>query len=165
MTTEPIKTTAKNLLIDNRWLIITAFFSFIIYLLLPVLKPFLIAGNLTYIFDLIVDNLSLVSIGKFQLGYTLTSALVVMAGIFGIISSLLLTLIPLLQKNLYLSPITYLTSAIIFALMSNLGYYALLASDLELIFLESKLLFLKIGKLLVICLVRDLYNFVKEQAS
>ncbi|MDP1767086.1 MAG: AI-2E family transporter, partial [Methylotenera sp.] len=84
MTTEPKKTAAKNLFIDNRWLILIAIFAFIIYLLLPVLTPFLIAAILAYICDPLVDRLCLMGIGKFKLGRTL-STVIVMAGIFGII--------------------------------------------------------------------------------
>ncbi len=98
MTTEPKKTATKNLFIDNRWLIITAVFAFIIYLLLPVLTPFLIAAILAYICDPLVDRLCLVGIGKFKLGRTFATVLV-MAGIFGVITLLLLILIPLLQKE------------------------------------------------------------------
>jgi predicted PurR-regulated permease PerM len=98
MKTEPKKTAAKNLFIDNRWLIITTVFAFIIYLLLPVLTPFLIAAILAYICDPLVDRLCLVGIGKFKLGRTLATVLV-MAGIFGILTLLLLILIPLLQKE------------------------------------------------------------------
>ena len=98
MTTEPKKTAAKNLFIDNRWLIIAAIFAFIIYLLLPVLTPFLIAAILAYICDPLVDRLCLVGIAKFKLGRTLATVLV-MAGIFGVITLLLLILIPLLQKE------------------------------------------------------------------
>jgi predicted PurR-regulated permease PerM len=98
MTTEPKKSAAKNLFIDNRWLIITALFAFIIYLLLPVLTPFLIAAILAYICDPLVDRLCLVGIGKFKLGRTLSTVLV-MASIFGILTLLLLILIPLLQKE------------------------------------------------------------------
>ncbi|MDO9392503.1 MAG: AI-2E family transporter [Methylotenera sp.] len=98
MTTEPKKTAPKNLFIDNRWLIIAAIFVFIIYLLLPVLTPFLIAAILAYICDPLVDRLCLVGISKFKLGRTLATVLV-MAGILGIITLLLLILIPLLQKE------------------------------------------------------------------
>jgi len=98
MMTEPKKTVPKNLLINNRWLIITALFIFIFYLLLPVLTPFLIAAILAYICDPMVDRLCLVGISKFKLGRTLATVLV-MLGIFGIISILLLILIPLLQKE------------------------------------------------------------------
>jgi predicted PurR-regulated permease PerM len=98
MTTEPKKTASKNLFIDNRWLIITAIFAFIIYLLLPILTPFLVAAILAYICDPLVDRLCLVGMGKFKIGRTLATV-VVMAGIFGIITLLLLILIPLLQKE------------------------------------------------------------------
>jgi predicted PurR-regulated permease PerM len=98
MTTEPKKTATKNLFIDNRWLIITTVFAFIIYLLLPVLTPFLIAAILAYICDPLVDRFCLFGIGKFKLGRTLATVLV-MAGIFGILILLLLILIPLLQKE------------------------------------------------------------------
>ena len=98
MTTEPKKTAAKNLFIDNRWLILAAAFVFLIYLLLPVLTPFLIAAILAYICDPLVDKLCLVGIGKFVLGRTLATVLV-MLGIFGTITLLLLILIPLLQKE------------------------------------------------------------------
>lgn len=98
MTTEPKKTAAKNVFIDNRWLIITAIFAFIIYLLLPVLTPFLIAAILAYICDPLVDRLCLLGIGKFKLGRTLATV-IVMTGIFGIITLLFLILVPLLQKE------------------------------------------------------------------
>jgi predicted PurR-regulated permease PerM len=98
MTTEPKKTAPKNLFIDNRWLIIAAIFVFIIYLLLPVLTPFLIAAILAYICDPLVDRLCLMGIGKFKLGRTLSTVLV-MAGIFSIIILLFLILVPLLQKE------------------------------------------------------------------
>lgn len=98
MMTEPKKTAPKNLFIDNRWLILIAIFALIIYLLLPVLTPFLIAAILAYICDPLVDKLSLVGIGKFKLGRTLATVLV-MAGIFGIIILLFLILVPLLQKE------------------------------------------------------------------
>jgi predicted PurR-regulated permease PerM len=98
MTSEPKKTVPKNLFIDNRWLILTAVFVFLIYLLLPVLTPFLVAAILAYICDPLVDRLCLVGIGKFLLGRTLATVLV-MVGIFGIITLLLLILVPLLQKE------------------------------------------------------------------
>lgn len=98
MTTEPKKTAAKNLFIDNRWLILAAVFVFLIYLLLPILTPFLVAAILAYICDPLVDRLCLVGFGKFLLGRTLATVLV-MVGIFGSITLLLLILIPLLQKE------------------------------------------------------------------
>ena len=98
MTTEPKKTASKNLLIDNRWSIITVSFTVIIYLLMPVLTPFLIAAILAYIFNPLVDRLCLVRIGNLMLGRTFATV-IVLAGIFCILTLLLLILIPLLQKE------------------------------------------------------------------
>ena len=98
MMTEPKKTVPKNLFINNRWLIVTAIFLFVIYLLLPILTPFLIAAILAYICDPLVDRLCLVGIGKFKLGRTLATVLV-MTSILGAITLLFLILVPLLQKE------------------------------------------------------------------
>lgn len=98
MMTEPKKTAPKNLFANNRWLIIIAIFLYIFYLLLPVMTPFLIAVILAYICNPIVKRLCLIGIGKFKVGRTLATVLV-MLGIFGIITILLLILLPLLQKE------------------------------------------------------------------
>jgi predicted PurR-regulated permease PerM len=87
-----------NLLLNNRWLILAAVFAFFIYLLLPVLTPFLIAAILAYICDPLVDRLSKLKISKLALGRTLSTVLVMLA-IFGIMFLLFLILIPLLQKE------------------------------------------------------------------
>jgi len=97
MTTEP-KEEANNLFSDNRWLIFAAVFIFLIYLLLPVLTPFLIAAVLAYICDPLVDRISLLSVEKFKLGRTLATVLV-MLGIFGLLTLLFFILEPLLQKE------------------------------------------------------------------
>jgi predicted PurR-regulated permease PerM len=89
---------AGNLLTNNRWLILTAIFVFLIYLLLPVLTPFLIAAILAYICDPLVDKLSQWSLGKLKLGRTLATVIMMLA-IFGGIFLLFLILIPLLQKE------------------------------------------------------------------
>jgi predicted PurR-regulated permease PerM len=89
---------AGNLLTNNRWLILIALFAFLIYLLLPVLTPFLIAAILAYICDPLVDRLSKLHIGKFTLGRTLATVIMMLA-IFGAIFLLFLILIPLLQKE------------------------------------------------------------------
>lgn len=93
------KNTANtNFLANNRWLILTAVFVFLIYLLLPVLTPFLIAAILAYICDPLVDKLSQCGVGKFKLSRTLATALMMLA-IFAAIFLLFLILIPLLQKE------------------------------------------------------------------
>lgn len=103
MTTEPQKTPAKNLFSDNRWLIIAIIFALFIYVLLPVLTPFLIAAVLAYICDPLVDRMCLWGLPfgilvKFKLGRTLATVLVMML-IFGAITLLFLILVPLLQKE------------------------------------------------------------------
>lgn len=89
---------SSNFFTDNRWLILLAIFIFLIYLLLPVLTPFLIAAILAYICDPLVDRAALWGLGTFKLGRTLATT-IVMFGIFGIIFLISLILIPLLQKE------------------------------------------------------------------
>ncbi|MGB7815303.1 MAG: AI-2E family transporter [Methylotenera sp.] len=89
---------SNNFLANNRWLILVAVFVFFIYLLLPVLTPFLIAAILAYICDPLVDKLSEWGIGKFKIGRTLATALIMLA-IFATIFLLFLILIPLLHKE------------------------------------------------------------------
>ena len=101
MTTEPKKSAAKNLFSINRWLIFIALIGFLMYLLLPVLTPFLAAAILAYICDPLVDKLSMMGKGRLVIGRTLATVLV-MIGIFGGIALLFLILVPLLQKESFL---------------------------------------------------------------
>lgn len=101
MTTEPKKSAPKNLIANNRWLIFIAIIGFLLYLLLPVLTPFLVAAILAYICDPLVDKLSVLGKGKFSIGRTFATVLV-MTGIFGSIALLFLILVPLLQKESFL---------------------------------------------------------------
>ena len=87
-----------HFLVNNRWLILVAAFIALLYLLLPVLTPFLIAAILAYICDPLVDKICLWGVGKFKLGRTLATVLVMLA-IMGIMAGLVLILIPLLQKE------------------------------------------------------------------
>ncbi len=87
-----------HFLANNRWLILIAAFFALLYLLLPVLTPFLIAAILAYICDPLVDKICLWGVGKFKLGRALATVLVMLA-IIGILASLMLILIPLLQKE------------------------------------------------------------------
>lgn len=98
MTTEPKKSAPKNLLSDNLWLIFIIATGIFIYLLLPVLTPFLAAAILAYICDPLVDKLSIIGKGRFVIGRTLATVLV-MIGIFSSITLLFLILVPLLQKE------------------------------------------------------------------
>jgi predicted PurR-regulated permease PerM len=83
---------------DNRWLIVAAIFLLIIYLLLPVLTPFLMAAILAYICDPLVDRISLWGVKQFKLGRTLATLLVMLI-IFSLLTILVLILVPLLQKE------------------------------------------------------------------
>lgn len=87
-----------NFISNNRWLITAATFTFLLYLLLPVLTPFLIAAILAYICDPLVDKLSKYGFGNVKLGRTLATVLV-MLGIFGVMTLLFLIIVPLLQKE------------------------------------------------------------------
>jgi predicted PurR-regulated permease PerM len=102
MTTEPKKKPAKartkNIFSDNRWLILALIFAFIVYLLSPILTPFLIAAVLAYICDPLVDRLSLKNNHKFSFGRT-AATVIVMTGILFAIVLLFLILVPLLQKQ------------------------------------------------------------------
>ena len=88
----------SHFLANNRWLILVAAFLAFVYLLSPVLTPFLIAAILAYICDPLVDKICLWGTGKFKLGRTLATVLVMLA-IIGILTSFILILIPLLQKE------------------------------------------------------------------
>ncbi len=83
---------------QNRWLIVLAIFILIIYLLSPILTPFLIAAILAYICDPLVNRLCRVGTGRYQISRTLATV-VVLAGLLFMIVSLFLILIPLLQKQ------------------------------------------------------------------
>jgi predicted PurR-regulated permease PerM len=98
MTTEPKNLPTKNIFLDNRWFIFAAAFVFFIYLLLPILTPFLIAAILAYICDPLVDKICLWGYGKYRLGRTIAT-LFMMLSIFGAIALLFLVLVPLLQKE------------------------------------------------------------------
>ena len=98
MPNQPKNNANSNFFADNRWLILSAIFLAVFYLLLPVLTPFLVAAILAYICDPLVDKISLWGTSKYQLGRTPATVLVMLA-ILGVITLLLLILIPLLQKQ------------------------------------------------------------------
>jgi predicted PurR-regulated permease PerM len=98
MPNQPKNNANNNFFADNRWLILSAIFLAALYVLLPVLTPFLVAAILAYICDPLVDKISLWGTKQFQLGRTLATVLVMLA-ILGAIVLLLLILIPLLQKQ------------------------------------------------------------------
>ena len=83
---------------DNRWAIFALLLAFILYQLGPVITPFLAAAILAYICDPLVDKLSIAGIGKFKLGRTLATVIVIL-GLFASMTLVVLILIPLLQKQ------------------------------------------------------------------
>ena len=98
MSNQPKNNTSAKFIANNRWLILIAGFAFLLYLLLPVLTPFLIAAVLAYICDPLVDKISLWGYKKYQFGRT-TATVLVMLAILGAITLLLLIVIPLIQNQ------------------------------------------------------------------
>ena len=89
---------AAKFISSNRWLILSIGFALLLYLLLPVLSPFLIAAVLAYICDPLVDKISAWGYKKYQVGRT-TATVLVMLAILGAITLLLLIVIPLIQNQ------------------------------------------------------------------
>lgn len=106
MTTEPkINTTnnalGHNLLVNNRWLILAAAIVVLVYLLSPILSPFIAAAILAYICDPLVGKLAQVGTAKYKLGRT-TATLLVMLLVFSAIAALFFIIVPLIQKELFM---------------------------------------------------------------
>ena len=93
----------ENVLPDYRWMVLFAALLLLIYLLRPILAPFLFAAILAYICSPIVDKLSRHVLGRLnsRLARTLGSILVMLM-LIGIFIALLLVVVPLLQKELLL---------------------------------------------------------------
>ncbi len=83
---------------DNRWLILSLILVYVLYQLGPIITPFLIAAVLAYICDPLVDKLSIVGTKNVKFGRT-PATLTVMLGVFAAVISVILILIPLLQKQ------------------------------------------------------------------
>ena len=87
-----------NIVANNRWLVLCLVFLALMYFLMPVLTPFLVAAVLAYMCDPLVDRLSVWGYKQYQVGRTPATALVMLA-ILGIITLLLLIIIPVLQNQ------------------------------------------------------------------
>ena len=98
MSNQPKNNSLGSYIANNRWLIVCAVFLFLLYQLLPVLAPFLVAAILAYICDPIVDKLSILGYKKYQFGRTVSTVLVMLA-ILAAIVLLILIIFPLLQKQ------------------------------------------------------------------
>ncbi|NOT68574.1 MAG: AI-2E family transporter [Methylophilaceae bacterium] len=90
-----------NVLPDYRLMLLVAAFLLLIYLLLDILSPFLIAAILAYICSPIVNKLSLMGLGKYKVSRTL-GALVTLLLLIGVVIAAFLIIVPLLQKELLL---------------------------------------------------------------
>ncbi len=82
-----------------QWIAITAIFAWLIYLLEPILTPFVVAAILAYICNPWVSKLSALKLPRgWKLPRTLT-ALLVMLALVGMLTLLILIMLPLLQKE------------------------------------------------------------------
>ncbi len=83
---------------SQKWLTFVFFLvtGGLIYLLTPVLMPFVFAAILAYLGDPIADRLEVIKIKNFQLGRT-NAVIVVFIAIFFIVSSILIILIPKIE--------------------------------------------------------------------
>ncbi|OAM51771.1 AI-2E family transporter [Methylovorus sp. MM2] len=91
----------ENVLPDYRIILLVAFAFFIFYLLLPIMTPFLIAAIVAYICSPLADKLETIQIGKFKIGRTIAT-IIIMALLVGVITLILLIIVPLMQKELFL---------------------------------------------------------------
>lgn len=91
----------ENVLPDYRLILLTAALLVLVYLLLPILPPFLTGAILAYICSPLVDKLDHIRLGSFRLGRTL-STIIVLVLLLSVMIILLLIVVPLLQKELLL---------------------------------------------------------------
>jgi predicted PurR-regulated permease PerM len=91
----------ENVLPDYRLILLTAALLALIYLLLPILTPFVAGAILAYICSPLVDKLDRIRFGTIGLGRTL-STMIVLILLVGVMVILLLIVVPLLQKELLL---------------------------------------------------------------
>jgi predicted PurR-regulated permease PerM len=94
-------TKQENVLPDYRLILFAAAVVGLIYVLSPILAPFLIGAILAYICSPLVDRLARIRLGSLRLGRT-PGTILVMLLVIGIMVVLLLVVVPLLQKELLL---------------------------------------------------------------
>lgn len=94
-------TKRENLLPDYRLILLLLGFLALVYLLLPILTPFLASAILAYVCNPLVDKLAAVRVKSWQLGRTL-GAVLVMLLLFVILIAAVLIVVPLLQKEILL---------------------------------------------------------------
>ncbi|MGV8933345.1 MAG: AI-2E family transporter [Gallionellaceae bacterium] len=82
-----------------QWIAIIGVFAWLVYLLAPILTPFLVAAILAYICDPWVSKLSALQLPRgWKMPRTL-AALLVMATLVGLLALLILIMLPLLEKE------------------------------------------------------------------
>lgn len=94
-------TKQENVLPDYRLILFAAAAMALVYVLSPILAPFLIGAILAYICSPLVDRLARIRLGSLRLGRT-PGTILVMLLVIGIMVVLLLVVVPLLQKELLL---------------------------------------------------------------
>jgi predicted PurR-regulated permease PerM len=94
-------TKRENQLPDYRIVLLTIGLVVMFYLLLPIMAPFLIAAILAYICTPLVDRFSRINLGKWPLGRTLAT-LIVMLLLIALTILLLLIIVPMLQREIAL---------------------------------------------------------------
>ena len=83
-----------------QWLAITAGIAWLLYLLAPILTPFFIAAILAYICDPLVSRMCELNFPRGLKIPRTAAALMVMAALLGLLTMLILIMLPLLQKEL-----------------------------------------------------------------
>ncbi|HEY8118395.1 MAG TPA: AI-2E family transporter [Methylophilaceae bacterium] len=91
-------TKRENNLPDYRWIALSVALLLLVYLLKPILAPFLIAAILAYICSPLVDRLGNLQLGRFSVGRTAGTVLIMLL-LVGIVTTLILIVVPLLQKE------------------------------------------------------------------
>ncbi len=96
----------ENLLPDYRWILLFSGCLLLIYLLRPILAPFLFAAILAYVCSPLVDRLGNIKLGRLSMGRTSATrtigTVLVMLLLLAIMITLLLIVVPLLQRELSL---------------------------------------------------------------
>ena len=82
-----------------QWFLIAAAFVWLVYLLMPILTPFVAAAILAYICDPWVDKLCELQLPRRKKLPRTLATLLVMVALFGMLALLILIMIPLLQKE------------------------------------------------------------------
>lgn len=92
-------TKRDNVLPDYRIILLVGFLLVISYLLLPIMAPFLIAGIFAYICNPLVDRIERRGVGRFRIGRTVATLIVMLLMAVALIA-IVLVIVPMLQREL-----------------------------------------------------------------